>query len=281
MTTTRGTILILDELVRWQSTGGFTLPADVLAAVELHTAARALLVPELPPVRHAEDVAAAALDTLGRGETPDVAALVADLHDAQLRVTQAQTAQQMVTFAIEQAGERTASVISGACDRIIVEALQPAYAETLQAAAAVAPALAGSNLADGGWDAPPKVREARRKLTDLAERHRALRSARARCVQLSNQPQPEYDDAGLFVVYREPLALVPGGYTPGTRATVPPLPTDATERLLYLVTKGLPGQPWLPTVAEQDAAWLASPLGEHLQKQRAAGEHARALAGQP
>ena len=81
---------------------------------------------------------------------------------------------------------------------------------------------------------------------------------------------PQCDGRGLFAVFENPLAFVASADLPYEGIPVPPLPDDDTARLLWLVSdEAANGRPWLPTVAEQDAAWRAR-FGRPVQVQTSA-----------
>ena len=55
----------------------------------------------------------------------------------------------------------------------------------------------------------------------------------------------------------------------------PEMPGDSVARLVWLVTTAAPAGPWLPTVAEQDAAWLAT-YGDAVERLQRNQHNARA-----
>jgi len=89
---------------------------------------------------------------------------------------------------------------------------------------------------------------------------------------------PEHDTGGEFSLLREPQALV-AGYGANRPLPRPEIPESPEAALLWLVTVGAGGKPWLPTTSEQDEAWW-SLFGEALDQRRAASVSARAHAGQ-
>jgi hypothetical protein len=105
-----------------------------------------------------------------------------------------------------------------------------------------------------------------RTLEPLAERRSAIAQARGLSNRLGAR-RPEHDHDGFFSELKTPEALVPG-WQPHTRFGYPDIPVDPGERLVWLVTDGAPGQPWLPTTSEQDQIWMTH-FGEELAKQRA------------
>ena len=277
ISTDRGRHAALSNLVAWQEQGRYELPAGVLAAVDVHRAAQALTVPEPPPLRHIEDVAAHAVDLLAAGQSVDPVKMAADTEAARDLAARLDAARSLVGLAVESAAQRAVAAATDACHRIVVEHLQPAYAEVLAQAREVAPALRGQDLTDGGWTATAKAREARRTLTALADRHRLLREAHTICLGLSGQA-PERDTQEQFALLREPQALVPG-YSANRPLPRADIPADPAAALLWLATEGEPAGPWLPTTNQQDGAWLAV-FGEAEQQRRVASVSARAHAGQ-
>ncbi len=277
ITSDRGRLTAVTNLVAWQRPGGYQLPADVLAAVDVYTAAKALPVPEPAPLRFLEDAAAQAVDSLTRGETPDPLALAGAVADGKDQADQAESTKRLVAIATEQAAARAIATTTAAAEAIIAECLQPAYADVLDQASRHAPALRDYR-ADSGWDAPPKARAARAAMVDVAARYRALQEARAACVGLGGV-EPARDQHGQFSLLREPQALEPG-YTVNRPLPPPDLPRDTLAAVLWLVTDAAPATPWLPTVAEQDKAWLAL-FGEAQQRLQAGAMSARANSGAP
>jgi len=275
ITSDRGRLTAVINLIAWQQPGSYQLPADVLAAVDVYTAAKALPIPEPAPLRFLEDAAAQAVDSLTRGETPDPLALAGAVADGNRQADQAESTKRLVAIATEQAAARAIATTSASSAAIIAGCLQPAFADVLDQARRHAPALRDYR-ADSGWDAPPKARAARGAMVDVAARYRALQEARAACVGLGGV-EPAHDTVGQFSLLREPQALVPG-YTPNRPLPPPDLPRDTLAAVLWLVTVAEPATPWLPTVAEQDEAWRAL-FGEAQQRLQAGAMSARANSG--
>ncbi len=275
ISTDRGRQQALTNLVSWREAGGFGLPEALLKAAAVHSAARALTVPGPPTMMHPADVAAHAVDLLASGELVDPVKMAADAAAARDSAACLDDARRLVNLTIESAGLRAVAVATDACDRIIVEHLRPVFDDVLDEARTIAPTLRGHDMADG-WNAAPKVREARRVLTGLADRHRLIRAARTAIVGLAGQ-EPQHDTAGQFLLMREPQNLVPE-YSANRPLPPPDVPKEPAAALLFLVTEGERGKPWLPTVPEADAAWL-SVFGEALAQRRAASVGARATAG--
>ena len=277
ITSDRGRLVALTNLVQWQEHGGYQLPADLLHSVDVLNSVQALTVPEPPPLRHFEDVAAAAVDLIARGEDVNVCEMARQAAAARDHAVQLDEARRLITLAAENAATRAVAAVGGGCNRIVTEVLQPAYETTLSETRRLARTLRGCDLNDGGWTAPAKVRQARAELTALADRHHLLRKARSSVLALAGQTA-QHDTQQQFASLREPQNLVPGGYEPNRPLPRTELPQQPAAALLWLVNEGAPGTPWLPTVNEQDDAWLAV-FGEVVHRRHAAHISARAYAG--
>lgn len=274
--TDRGRLKALENVLSWQEPGGFSLPEDVLKAAGVHSAALALAVPDPPALRHVEDVAALAVDLLERGEPVDPVELSAQAATARELAAHLDGARRLVTLATESAGLRALAVATALADEIIVVHLRPPFEDVLNQASALASSLQGADLNAGGWDATKSVRDARRTLSVLADRFRVIRSARTAVIGLAGQ-EAEYDTGGEFSQLQHPQALT-AGYAANRPMPRPAIPESLESAVLWLVTDGASGKPWLPTTLEQDAAWLAV-FGEALEQRRAASLSARAHAG--
>ncbi|MEJ7772524.1 MAG: hypothetical protein WKF51_11535 [Geodermatophilaceae bacterium] len=276
ITSDRGRLAALTNIVTWQEPGNYQLPEDVLKAAGVLAAAQALTVADPPAQRHLQDVASGVVDVLERGEPIDPAALAAQTTTARDLAAKLDMARSLIGLAIESAAQRAVASATAAADRIIVGCLQPAYEALLAEARQVAPALHGHDLAAGGWGATKKQQEARRILSELADRHQLLRQARVTCIGLSGQLL-QHDTQDQFALLREPQAFTPG-YTANRPLPRPDVPADPVAALRWLVSDGASGKPWLPTTSEQDQAWL-SLFGAALDQRRAASVSARAHAG--
>ena len=276
ISTDRGRQAALTNLVSWQQQGGYGLPSDVLAAVGVLHMAQGLTVPDPPPLRHLADVAAHAVAMLARGEIVDPVKMAAAAEAARSTAARLDVARNLIALAIETAAQHAVAAATDAADRIIVDCLQPVYAAVLAQAVKVAPSLRGVDLDTGGWNVPPKVVEARNTLKALAERGQMLRQARNAIVGVAGQ-EPQHDGADQFLLMREPQNLVPE-YSANRPLPPPDVPKEPAAALLWLVTEGEPGKPWLPTVAEQDQAWMLV-FGEAMNMRQAASVSARATAG--
>jgi hypothetical protein len=76
---------------------------------------------------------------------------------------------------------------------------------------------------------------------------------------------------------RDPAALFPG-YSYGTTVQMPaiPFPEADADLARWLATDAAAAQPWLPTVAEQDARWWEC-FGERVENMRAGRRTATAI----
>lgn len=277
MTTERGRILALSRLVDHQEAGGYTLPTGVLDAYTAHQAAKAIAVPGQPPVLHPDDAAAGLVDDLLAGGDVDLDGAASALDGAREAARRVELAGQLHALIVERTGQLAASAAIGAADRVITDSLRPPYEQVLAEAAGHAERLGGHRLDGTGWDAPTKVRTARRELAELADRLRALRDAR-QLVSTIAEAQPQHDVQHMFALLRRPQVLAPGWEPDARPLPRPDVPADPVAGLLWLVTVAQPAEPWLPTVGEQDSAWLAV-FGESRQHRRSAAVSARAHAG--
>ena len=153
ITSDRGRLAALANLVSWREPGEFELPAAVLHAAAVHSAARALTVPDPPTMRHAVDVASQVVDMLARGELVDPVKMAADAAAARELAAALDDARRLVTLAVESAGLRAVAVATDACDPVVAEHLRPVFEDVLAQARQLAPSLQGADLNAGGWDA--------------------------------------------------------------------------------------------------------------------------------
>lgn len=269
----RGRRQALDSLLAMRTAAGYTLPGPVLSAADAAERAGALAVDQ-PPRLHPADVASEIVGQLTQGAEADLGAAAETIMDDRRRGERADIAPQLAQLVGEQASTRAVSVATQHADEIIRECLAPAFAETLDTARGHAASLAGYPVDEaGGWDAPAGVRKARAGLAGLAERADLLRHAWRAARGLAGR-EPERDEAGVFSEFEDRLALHPGL---APTSPVPPLnlPVDPVAGLLWMVTTAAPGRPWLPTVEEQDQAWLVA-YGAAAEERR--GRHVAALA---
>jgi hypothetical protein len=254
MTTDRGQHTALTRLVDLQGAGGFTLPADLLAATDLPNKVRNLPVPEVTD--DLERVAADLFNDLRAGRPVDVeqhAARVAEADAARARREHAQT---LLALAQQHAVTAAALAATDASTTVITDVLQPVYTDLLASISGHAKNLDGHPLDDRSLiTAPDKVRKSWAALRDLAAQHTALRHAWDAARRMGGL-EPQHDGRGDFVAFSNPFVL--NGHKPDStaRPAVIEAPTDPVMHMLWLVGPAKPAQPWLPTVAEQDQRWL-------------------------
>lgn len=235
--------------------GGYTLPAELLDALRTYRRVTEL---EYPDAQHfdAEGAATRLVSALAAGENPNIDALVSQASEAERDSRAIEQVRTITALALERAAFAATALCSDLTERIIRDHLRPAFDTLLEDIQDKANALAAVGLDPHALiTAPAKARHAYVKLPELAARHRTIWNAR-HLVNTIGARKAEHDVAGLFTEFADPLALRPGWKLP---APVPLLeaPTDVHERLLWLVSDAIaPGKPWLPTLAEQDAAWL-------------------------
>lgn len=239
--------------------GGFTLPEELLAAHRTLLQAKAITVPTPPPVD--TDAAAAQLvAALVAGEEPDPIAQAELLEERQRQRALAETATQVARIAAEQAADAMTHLAADLTERIITDHLRPALAKVWADAREVAANLNGYDITNHRAliTAPTKVRNAYAKLPELVARDTAIRTARKKA-NSAGYREPQHDTQHAFATFAHPEALHPGWSAESTAAMPAiPFPKDPAERLLWIVTPEVAAaEPWLPTVAEQDAAWLA------------------------
>lgn len=235
------------------SAGHYTLPAEVVDALQVRDR---IAVPALPPrpgadggrQAYVEQVLQAAADG---APWPRPTAL--------LRLQAQQAEHDLAVDVLRDAQDVAASRLLGALirngERIVVEHLRPAHAETLDGARGAAVLLREVQ----GWTdrelltAPAEVQRAAVDLDGLVARYGAIR----RTHSILTDGRTERDD-GIFAEVRN-LRELYGSAWPGRkqRAYKPGPVDDPRARLVWLVTGDPLPQPWCPTAAERDAAWLA------------------------
>jgi hypothetical protein len=198
------------------------------------------------------------------GETPDPNALAGEVNAAALAGRDYDQAQIVMGLAVEQAGSAATNLASALTEQIIVKHLRPALERVHREAREVAGALAGYGLDPRTLlAAPAKARNAYGSLPTLVARRKGIYRAR-RWANTIARLDPQHDVNGLFVEFRAPLAFHPHWKLPAQIPGVP-APEDETERLIWVVSEAAGvGEPWLPTVSEQDAAWWAQ-FGEGVE----------------
>jgi hypothetical protein len=254
VSTERGRLHALTELLSLQDVGAFTLPPAVLTAAAVLDKVGAVPMPALPDY----SIEQAADDVLA-DLTADRAVDLAGYADRLLAGTTAGQAQQqaqiVMQYAHDHARNRLLVTVDDHADRIVVEHLQPALDHLLDEAARHGAVLAGhSREARDLLTASSKVRTAWLALERLADRYTALRQAR-RATLIAGNRTVVHDTSAEFAALRAPSG---DAFTPGTGAQPPrpDQPSDPVELLLWLVGPGSAHKPWLPTADQQDQAWL-------------------------
>lgn len=282
MTSDRGRIQALHRLVDLQTPGAFTLPQELLTAADLPTKVSSLALPEIPD-HSIESAADDVLRDLRAGQAPNLdgyAQRLADISSARQRYDVART---IVANAREHAQSMAVNTAADLADKVVTDVLRPVFEALLSEAADHAKTLDGHPLDDRSLvTAPAKVRSSWGKLRDLAEQYAALREARARACTAGLRIA-QRDAANEFLIVQCPQVLT--GHEPGT-GRAPRLdgltsptdryPEDPVQLMLWCVGPGKRAGIWLPTVAEQDAAWQGV-YGEQQQQRVNAAARARGL----
>jgi hypothetical protein len=251
---------ILGRLVEGARTGSYTLPERL---VYVHRAGRLLRELDLPaPVHFGRDEAAARLVSAATDSRPlDPMGLCAEMHRSRTDRLLYQEALEILKTAAGRAEGEAMREAAETCDAIIAEHLRPAYLEVLHRARDVARRL-GPYIDDRfQLDTPRiitaslKIRNAYLALPGLVREHSRILAAREWANALG-QRTPECDRRGLFSVFENPFVFAAASGLPYDDIPMPRLPDDGTTCLLWMVSdQGDPGRPWLPSAAEQDAAW--------------------------
>lgn len=266
------------NLISAQPTGGYTLPEELTAAAAVVTALSAIAA--LPVEAPRVDQTAALLVAAATGGKPiDLKAASTALHKEQVAHEVAVLSEQVLRQANEQAESRLEIIASDLADKVIRDHLQPAHAEVLEQAAEQAKALGSASLTTLAlMTAPEGVREAYAALAKLAERHRVLRDAR-NWTNVAGNRKPEQDGTDKYALLRKPRALFPDLAPTAALPREWGIPSEPVEQMLWLVRDAAAAEPWLPTTAEQDAAWDEQ-YGEAQRMRATSALSARALAGQ-
>ena len=268
----------LTTLVESAEAGTFTLPADVLDACRTYTRVRAVELTELEPL-HAETAAARLVSAVAAGEGPDLATLAGEVQRSVTNENVAYQAKGILGEAIEQTGTSATYLAADATERIITDHLRPALEEVHAEAKKVVDALGGHALDTHSLlSSPPKVRAAYLSLPSLVSRRLGILNARHLANTLGDR-ELAHDTQGLYADFANPLAFSPG-WKPPARVAPIPWPEDTTAALLWIVSDEVAAaKPWLPTVAEQDAAFWEQ-FGKDQEMRATMAVAARAYAGQ-
>lgn len=121
-----------------------------------------------------------------------------------------------------------------------------------------------------------KVRSAYLGLPAPLDRYRLIQQARTEADHVGLRSL-EHDHDGLFATFARPSSFFPA-WQPPARIPQLPLPEDEAARLLWLASdQAATAEPWLPTYAEQDAAWWAT-FGEEVMARQQGQHGAQAMA---
>ncbi len=246
----------LTSLVESAEAVGYTLPSELLDAHRTYVRVKAVEIPQ-PKTLEADTAAARIVSAVAAGETPDPSALAHEVNRAALAGRDYDQAKIVMGLAVEQAGNAATNLASDLTEQIIVKHLRPALEQVHREAREVAGALKGYGLDPHTLiTAPAKARNAYGSLPTLVARRKGIYRARRWANTIGNR-EPQHDVMGMFVEFERPLAFHPHWKLPAQIPGVP-APEDETERLIWVVSEAAAiGQPWLPTVEEQDAAWWA------------------------
>jgi len=246
----------LTSLIETRELGGYTLPDELLDAHHTYQRLRQTTIDQ-PTPPDLEAIAARVVSAVAAGEEPRLPNAGRLFEDGDRDRRTADRAAEILRAAVDQAANTAALVCADLTERIYADHLRPAYAELHDKVREVASALDGYGLdAHQVIKAPAKVRTAYLQLPALADSRGAILEAR-RVVNSIGHHTPQHDEANLFASFRKPLAFFPGWRLPA-RIPMLPFPEDRIERLLWVVSpEAQAAEPWLPTIAEQDAAWLA------------------------
>jgi len=273
---TRAQINTLTSLIDNADAGGWTLPADVLAAHRIYRQVSALDL-DPPAALDAYTAAARIVTATTAGEPVDPLAAGRELRHADDERQAHDLAKRILQLAVDQAATAAGNLAADRTEQIIAKHLAPALEDVHALAREAAAALKGHAL-DGPSmaAAPQKARAAYISLAGLVTRRQLIFTAR-RWANSIGYRVPQHDDAGLFAEFANPTAIMPGwklGMRPAINA-----PEDPTERLLWVVSDQVaPAKPRLATVREQDESWQAV-FGEAQRQRQAAALGARAYAG--
>jgi len=271
----RAEILSLTNLVDASAGGGYTLPAELTDAYRIYCRVRAIEVPAPNPL-YLDTAAARLVSAVAAGKSADVLKLGTAVAQAETDRQATEKARAVLAAAIEQAGNAATSAASDLTETIISKHLRPALAEVYARAREVSAQLDGYGLDPHRLiTAPSKVRNAYAELPTLVARSMAIFTARKHANFIGHR-EPQHDANGLFADYRRPLALSPQWKPPAQIPRIP-APADPAERLLWIVSEAAaPAQPWLPTMAEQDAAWW-NQFGEGVENRAQRHRDAQAI----
>jgi hypothetical protein len=275
--------LNVEKLINFAEVGEFTLPEKLTEAYQVYQRVRAHGDDLEPFTLYHEKIAAADLVAAAhRGEDLDLIELGRKFIASRDEGQAYDWSIIIVREALELATEQPESIIDELADEIILEHLQPAHQSVLAEAVEVITAtgaepinelLNSPRLAIYDGRHERATRSALRQLAPLADRFAAILAARDR-VNIAGGPNwstprhLEYDLDHAFAYVNKPQVLADGwSFEVVTPLPRPEIPVDPMEKLVWFATTGQPAEPWLPTVAQQDGAWLTL-FGPRLEKIR-------------
>ena len=243
--------------------GEWELPAAVSEArITLARVTEALSrVVEPPPLQQLKDEVVRATMNV---ENPLDADLTSLLDHARLR-NERDTRVAVLQEAQQRADMQLSAAVYDNCDRIIVQCLRPAGEATwaeISKDARLLGDLDGEDM-NGLLRAGAKVRQAWLNLGELAAKYYRVRAAMERLLlHAGDSPQHDiYADHGEF---RRGLCTIIGPNwrsAPMAEKRKLSWPTEDRARLVWLARNG--HEPWFPTTAERDEAWMAAHHAEH------------------
>ncbi|CAN5623200.1 hypothetical protein BH24ACT5_BH24ACT5_20100 [soil metagenome] len=255
MTSEKGAVFALGKLVDAATAGHFTLPEPVLDAWATRERVRAITSDEPAPL-HVDTAAAQVFAATAAGEPVDVVDLARQVRSSAEDCHAHDMASRVRRAAVEMADNAARIVASEMTEVTISEHLRPALDDVYAQARRCAADLAGFGLEPRALlTAPAKARSAFAALGGLVDRRNLLFEARS-WVNAVGHRVPTNDEAGMFAEFENPMVLVPGWQLSTAPWPGVPAPEDPVERLLWVASDGVaPARPWLPTVAELDAAY--------------------------
>lgn len=269
---------VLGKLVGSAEVVGYELPPELVDAWNIYLRTKALVMPEPQPLG-IEAAAARIVSSAASGEDPDLSALVREVDQSNRDRHATAEARRILDLAHEQAANAATNLASDLTERIITDHLRPAFDDVHEQARKYAATLAGYGSLDPYTliTAPAKARNAYAELPGLVERRLGIFAAR-RWVNIIGHREPQHDVQHMFGEFADPLAFHPT-WRPPAKVQPVPAPEDPIKRLMWVVSdEAAPGKLWLPTVAEQDAAWQAK-FGEAQTRRRNAHDNTVAIAG--
>jgi len=276
--------LNVESLINFAEVGEFTLPEKLTEAYEVYQRVRAHGDDFEPFTLYHEKIAAADLVAAAhRGVDLDLIELGRKFIASRDEGQAYDWSIIIMREALELSTEQAESIIDELADEIILEHLQPAHQSVLAEAVEVVTSIGAEpmnellnspRLAIYDGRNERATRSALRQLAPLADRFAAILVARDRVnvaggVNWSTPRHLEYDLDHCFAYVAHPEALAEGWSLERTAPLPrPQIPTDPLERLVWFAITGQSAEPWLPTTAEQDGAWL-SLFGDRLSRMKA------------